>query len=277
VSTSTAGDDGFAPAAGPVADTVVRTPSDGLHTERLGIDVDGHLMTAFVARPAEADAGIPVVVVVSEAFGLHAHIEDIARRFARLGYLAIVPDLMGRYGDPSSYDDVDLLVTDLLQRIPDTQVLRDLDATIDWATAHGGDADRVGATGYCWGGRWVWLLAAHRPLAAAVAWYGILDGRASGAYPDETLFPQHPVDIADELQTPILGLYGGRDDAIPVETIEAMRSSLARRPSAVPPAEITVFDDAGHAFFADYRDTFVPDAAAQAWADAISWFRRHGV
>lgn len=271
-------DDHFAPAAGPLAhNTVVRTSPEGLHTERTTVPVDGFQLTAYVARPAGDGIDLPVIVVLSEAFGLHAHIEDIARRFARLGYLAVAPDLMMRQGDPQSYDDVDTLLVDLLRRIPDEQVLHDLDATIAWAVRHGGDPDRIAATGFCWGGRWTWLLAAHASIAAAVAWYGILDGRASGAYPDDTLFPRHPLDIANNLKTPVLGLYGGQDDAIPLDTINAMKTALAARSPEGPDTEVIVFPDAGHAFFADYRETFHQASAERAWPLALDWLRRHGV
>ena len=268
----------FAQAAGPFADaTVIRTPTDGLDVERVTYDAPDGPVTAYLARPTGARALLPVVVVVSEAFGLHAHIEDIARRFGHLGYLAIAPDLMSRHGDPAAFSDVDSLVTQLLQRIPDSEVMSDLDATVRHAVAVGGDPSRIGVTGYCWGGRWVWLYAANANLAAAVAWYGILDGRASGAYPDEALFPLHPLDVAGELRTPVLGLYGGLDDAIPTSTIEDMRRRLAKRATQAPDAEVKVYANAGHAFFADYRETYEPNSAGDAWQRAIDWFRLHGV
>lgn len=268
----------FAQAAGPFADaTVIRTPAEGLHTQRITYDAADGPVAAYLARP-DADSGrLPVVIVVSEAFGLHAHIEDIARRFARLGYLAVAPDLMSRHGDPAAYTDVDTLVTQLLQHIPDAEVLSDLDATVARAVAAGGDPHRIGITGYCWGGRWVWLYAAHAQLDAAIAWYGILDGGASGAYPDDDLFPRHPLDIADTLRTPVLGLYGGKDDAIPLPSIEQMRRRLAARTDQTPDAEVQVYPEAGHAFFADYRDTYAPAAAADAWQRATGWLRQHGV
>jgi len=266
----------FATAAGPFASaTVVRTSAGGLDTRRTTIPVGDFAMPVYVARPAQG-ADLPVILVLSEAFGLHAHIEDIARRFAHLGYLAVAPDLMKRQGDPQSFDTVDELVGGLLQRIPDAQVMGDLDAAVDWAVGNGGDASRVAATGFCWGGRWAWLYAAHARIAAAVAWYGILDGVQSGAYPDPELFPAHPIDVARSLRTPVLGIYGGQDDAIPLATVEAMRDALADGAADAPDARISVHGDAGHAFFADYRETYRRDSAQGAWREATTWLRDHG-
>jgi carboxymethylenebutenolidase len=269
----------YARAAGPVAErTVIRTGADGLDTEHLHVTAtDAFAVPVYVARPVGVTGLLPVIAVISEAFGLHAHIEDIARRFAHQGYLAIAPDLMKRQGDPQTYPDVDSLVTDLLQQIPDDQVMADLDDVVDWAIDNGGDAERVAATGFCWGGRWTWLFAAHRRLAAAVAWYGILDGRASGAYPNEDLFPRHPIDIAPALHTPTLGLYGAMDDAIPLGTVEAMKEALQQGDPSRSESQVVVYPDAGHAFFADYRETYVDAAARDAWSRALHWLREHGV
>lgn len=272
------GDEDFAIAAGPVAEnTVIRTGTEGLEEGRVTIPVGDFAMPAYVARPSGAAGDLPVVVVLSEAFGLHAHIADIARRFAKEGYLAVAPDLMIRQGDPQAYPEIDDLVTGLLQRIPDEQVMGDIDAAVAWAAAHGGDRDRIGVTGYCWGGRWTWLYAAHAEIAAAVAWYGILDGVASGAYPDRTLFPKHPIDVAKDVKGPVLGFHGGQDDAIPLDTVHRMQTELAARPAGAPDAEIVVYPEAGHAFFADYRETYHRPSAQDAWPRALGWLRVHGV
>jgi carboxymethylenebutenolidase len=264
-------------AAGPLAEsTVIHTSSDGLDAEYTTVPAQGYDMPAYVARPS-GGTHLPTVIVLPEAFGLHEHIADIARRFAHEGYLAIAPDLMRRHGDPESYPDVDSLVTQLLQRIPDEQVMLDIDATVAWARSQGGDPGRVGVTGFCWGGRWAWLYAARSEVGAAVAWYGILDGEGSGAYPDRTLFPQHPLDVAGQLRAPVLGLYGGQDDAIPLDTIERMQQHLADRSEADPDSEIVVFPSAGHAFFADYRETYHAPSAQEAWPRALAWLREHGV
>lgn len=266
----------FAPAAGPFAgDTVRRTGTAGLHAGLTTIPVGDLAMPAYVARP-ERGSDLPVVLVLPEAFGLHEHIADIARRFAHEGYLAIAPDLMVRQGDPQSYPDVDTLVTGLLQRIPDAQVMDDLDATVAWAVTHGGARDRVAVCGFCWGGRWTWLYAAHAQVTAAAAWYGILDGAASGAYPDAALFPAHPLDVVDRLTAPVLGLHGGQDEAIPLDTVERMRGLLAARPAGAPAAELLVFPGAGHAFHADYRESYSRPDAERGWERTLAWFAQHG-
>jgi len=268
----------YSPAAGEVATgTVVRTTTDGLETHRLTIPagVDEAALPAYVARPVGGTA-LPTVVVLPEIFGLHEHIADIARRFAHEGYLAVAIDPIARHGDPRSFASADEIVTGLLHTIPDAVVMRDIDRAVAWAGGHGGDPDRVAVTGFCWGGRWAWLYAAHQKVAAAVAWYGIIDGVASGAYPDPITFPRHPADLAEDLQTPILGLYGGQDPAIPLDTVIALKDRLAQRSEGVD-ADIAVFPDAGHAFFADYRDTYHPPSATKAWRLALEWLRRHGV
>lgn len=269
----------FNTAAGPLAQgTVVHTGTTGLRAAYTTVSAPGGFeMPAYVARPESGGTALPVVLVLPEAFGLHEHIADIARRFAHEGYLAVAPDLMARHGDPRAYGDVDTLVTDLLQKIPDRAVMDDIDAALDFAVAEGGDRERIGLSGFCWGGRWVWLYAARSQVAAGVAWYGILDGAASGAYPDRELFPLHPIDVAGGLSTPVLGLHGALDDAIPLETVERMAVALAQRPAGAVDARVSVFDDAGHAFFADYRETFDAAAAPIAWNQALAWLREHGV
>lgn len=275
--TDDATDDAFAGAAGPLAQsTVVRTDTAGLQVGRTTIPVGDFSMPAYVARP-EHGTDLPVLLVLPEAFGLHEHIADVARRFAKEGYLAIAPDLMIRQGDPKSFPDAESLVTGLLQHIPDEQVMRDLDAAVAWAATQGGDLSRLGVTGYCWGGRWAWLYAAHADITAGVAWYGILDGVGSGLYPSAELFPTHPLDVATELRGPVLGLYGGQDDAIPLDTVERMTAVLAARDADAPKAEVIVFPEAGHAFFADYRETYHRESAQQGWARALDWLRTHGV
>jgi len=264
------------PVSEEAAKTVVRTSPDGLSTARVAIPGRGHDVPAYVARPESAET-LPVVLVLSEAFGQHPYIEDITRRFAHAGYLAVAADLMAPQGDPDDFADVDRLVTELLQHVPDEQVMSDLDAVLDWATANGGDAARVGVNGFSWGGRWTWLYAAHRQVAAAVSWYGVLDDSASNLQPDRALFPKHPIDLAGELRTPVLGLYAGKDEVIPIATVEAMQSALAARPTQAPEVEFVVFPDAAHGFFADYRDEFSPADAPAAWARALDWLREHGV
>lgn len=264
----------YSTAAGPVARGAIRTTATGLETLRTNIPSRGFDMPVYGAWP-KGGSDLPVVLVISEAFGLHEHIEDITRRFAHQGYLAVAPDLMKRQGDPLAFDDVGALVRDLLIKIPDDQVVGDLDACLDWTASLGGDMDRIVATGFCWGGRWTWLYAVHRALAGAVVWYGIVDGRSSGPFPDNPkLFPTHPVDTAADLKTPVLGLYGGQDGAIPLATVDLMRARLAEGGEAARQSDIHVYPDAGHAFFADYRESYQPEAAQDGWRRCLAWFQQ---
>lgn len=260
---------GYAPAAGRGRAAAIRTTSAGLEAQRMSIPAGDREIPAYAAWPPGAPDR-PVVLVLSEAFGLHEHIADLVRRFAHEGYFAVAPDLMVRQGDPRAFADVDALVENLLLKIPDAQVMDDLDATVAWATARGAQTARLAVTGYCWGGRWTWLYAAHRPMAAGVAWYGIVDG--TGVFPDErALFPRHPLDLPPELRTPVLGLYGGQDEAIPTATVEEMRGRLGRGTAEAVASEIVIFPQAGHAFFADYRESYEPRAAREAWQRCLRW------
>jgi len=203
--------------------------------------------------------------VVQEIFGVHEHIRDICRRLAKLGYLAIAPELYFRQGDPTAYKDVPALIKDLVSKVPDAQVLADLDACAAWAAANGGDANKLAITGFCWGGRITWLYAAHNPkLKAAIAWYGRLVGEASANN------PQHPVDVAAQLKAPVLGLYGGADQGIPQDTVERMRSALK---AAKVKSEIVVYTDAPHAFNADYRASYRAMPAQAGWARMVDWLK----
>jgi len=259
---------GFAGCARPIASQVVATDSDGLEAGEVKILVPGGEIPAYRAMPATG-TGFPVVLVVQEIFGVHEHIQDVCRRFAKLGYLAIAPELFARQGDVSQLESIDE-IRQIVNRVPDEQVMADLDDTIAWAESTGkADIQRLGITGFCWGGRIVWLYAAHNPdLKAGVAWYGRLVG-------DKTeLTPQQPVDVAADLRAPVLGLYGGQDRNIPLETVEQMRAELAKGDSG---SEIVVYPDAPHGFHADYRDSYRPDAAQDAWQRLQDWFAAQGV
>lgn len=264
------------PASAAAAATVIQTGTAGLDTSRSTVPVAGFEVPVYVARPRSGE-DLPVVLVLSEAFGLHPYVEDVARRFAKEGYLALAPDLMARQGDPDDFAEVDRLVTDLLQHIPDVQVLADLDAVLAWATSHGGDPARVGVNGFSWGGRWTWLFAAHAEVAAAVSWYGVLDDTRSRLHPDRELFPSHPIDLAADLRTPVLGLYAERDAIVTSDTVAAMRAALERRPAGVPEVRLVVYPDAVHGFFADYRDDYHRRSAQDGWRRALAWLRAHGV
>ena len=260
---------GFAAAAQPVtAHSVIHTDTEGLATGMANLTVDGQEVPVYHARPAGQDK-LPVVIVVSEIFGLHEHIADVARRFAKQGYLALAPDLFVRQGDPSTIPDIPTLMAQIIRKVPDAQVLGDLDACVAWAGKNGGDVDRLGINGFCWGGRITWLYAAHNPrVTAAVAWYGkLVADRNAGQ-------PQHPVDVAPTLTVPVLGLYGARDTGIPLDTVEKMTAALGQGTSD---SAIVVYPDAGHAFHADYRPTYNAKDARDGFARALGWLREHGV
>lgn len=263
---------GFAAATLPItAQTEVRTDSAGLTVGEVMIPVGAFKLPAYRAQP-EGKSNLPVVLVVSEIFGVHEHIADVARRFARLGYLAIAPELFVRQGDPTSYGEVAKLMAEVVSQAPDAQVMGDLDACVAWARTQGGDTARLGITGFCWGGRITWLYAAHHPgLKAAVAWYGRLTSPAT------PLQPKRPVELAARLHAPVLGLYGGKDDGIPLESVEQMKAALAKGSAAARRSQFHVYPDAPHAFHADYRPTFRAAEAQDGWKRCIAWFQQHGV
>jgi len=260
---------GFAAAVSPVrADTVITTGTEGLTAGEVKIPVAGGEIPAYRAMPAKGGR-FPVVLVVQEIFGVHEHIRDVCRRFAKEGYLAVAPELYARQGDPSKYTDWKQLYSEIVLKVPDAQVMSDLDAAVAWAGKSGsGDVSRVGVTGFCWGGRIVWLYAAHSAtLKAGVAWYGRLAGETT------PLQPKYPLDVAAELKAPVLGLYGGRDQGIPLADVEKMRAALA---AAKSPSEIVVFPDADHGFNADYRPSYRAEDAKEGWRRCLAWFRKHG-
>jgi carboxymethylenebutenolidase len=263
-------------AAGPVQQrTVISTSAAGLTESDVQIPTKDRAIPGYFAHP-EGQPDSPLLLVLSEAFGIHEHIRDIVRRFAHEGYFTVAPDLMVRQGDPSSFSDVSSLVQKLLLRIPDEQVMDDLDSALTWSKERGADGEQVSVSGFCWGGRWTWLYAAHRKLDAAVAWYGILDGRQSNVFSDAlSCYPNHPIDLVDRLRTPVLGLYGGQDDAIPLATIRHMQAALKEGSDEARRSEIRIYPEAGHAFFADYRATYRETAAMDAWHRCVSWLRDH--
>ena len=258
---------GFAAATLPIAAATITTSSDGLVAGPVEIPVADGLIPAYRAMP-EGEGPFPVVLVVQEIFGVHEHIQDICRRFARLGYMAIAPEMFARQGNVSQLEDPQTIIREVVSRVPDTQVLSDLDATVIWARGAGGDTERLGITGFCWGGRIVWLYAAHSPqLKAGVAWYGRLVGDTT------PLQPQFPVDVASLIDVPVLGLYGGADTGIPVSTVEEMRAALGEASAS----EIIVYPDAPHAFYADYRPSYREETAQAAWQELLRWFEQNGV
>jgi len=262
---------GYAAATLPIAaQTVIVTSLDGLTAGRTSYPVAGFNVPAYYAAPA-GKTGLPVILVVQEIFGVHAYIEDVCRRFAKLGYLAIAPELYARQGDATGYTDIPKLMADIVSKVPDAQVLGDLDGALAWAAANGGDTARAGITGFCWGGRITWLYAARGPVKAGVAWYGRLVG-------DKTaLTPQQPVDIGASLRAPVLGLYGAEDSGIPLDTISKMKMALASGTAAAQASQFLVYQGAGHAFHADYRPSYRQAPAEEGWRRALEWFRTNGV
>lgn len=261
---------GFALAAHPIfAQQVITTDREGLIAGEVTIPVADGEIPAYRAMPATGQ-NFPVILVIQEIFGVHEHIQDVCRRFAKQGYLAIAPEMFARQGDVSQMEDIQEIISEVVSKVPDEQVMSDLDATVAWAqSSSNGNIDKLGITGFCWGGRIVWLYSAHNPqVTAGVAWYGRLVGEST------PLTPQHPIDIAEELTVPILGLYGGEDDLIPNDTVEQMRDRLS---SGNSKSEIILYPDTPHGFHADYRPTYRPEAAADAWNRLLTWFEQYGV
>ena len=262
----------FALAARPIqAQTMIVTPSDGLTAGVVSVKTkDGKEMNAYRAMPASG-TGFGTILVTQEIFGVHAHIADICRRFAKVGYYAIAPDLYFRQGDATKVEDVQTLIKDFVAKTPDDQVMGDFDSTAAFAKAEGkADLSKLGITGFCWGGRIVWLYDAHNPaIKAAVAWYGPLGSRSPA---------KNPPDIVKELHGPVLGLYGGADSGIPQDAVEKMREALkASGNPAAAKSEIHVYPDTPHAFNADYRPSYRKEAAEDGWKRCLAWFKANGV
>ena len=262
---------GYAAAVMPVmAQTAISTSAEGLKAGPIKYTVNGFEVPAYAAAPA-GKTGLPVILVIQEIFGVHEYIADTCRRFAQLGYLAIAPELYARQGDPRGYTDIPKLQADIVSKVPDAQVLADLDGALSYASANGGNVSKAGITGFCWGGRFVWLYAATGKVKAGVAWYGRLVGQPS------ELTPKHPVDVAASLQAPVLGLYGGKDQGIPLDTVDKMKAALANGTPAAKASSFVVYPEAGHAFHADYRPSYVKSAAEDGWQRATAWFKANGV
>jgi carboxymethylenebutenolidase len=261
---------GFALAVQPVcAQTMITTDTNGLLANEVKIPAAGGDIPGYAAMPASGGP-FPTVLVIQEIFGVHEHIKDICRRLAKLGYFAAAPALYAREGDVSGMSDIQEIVSKVVARVPDAQVASDLDATAAWAKGTGkADTAKLGVTGFCWGGRQVWLYAAHNPnLKAAVAWYGAVKR------PGTDLQPKNPLDLVSQLKAPVLGLYGGADPGIPVDTLEEMKAALK---AAHNPSEIVIYPDTPHGFNADYRPSYRPDQAKDGWNKMQAWFKQHGV
>lgn len=265
---------GFAAVAQPTFAQVIQTDFKGIQAGEETI-VDGATeLFAYVAKPANSQAKLPVVIIASEIFGVHEHIADIARRFAKLGYMAIAPEFFTRAGDPTSLGTMAEIMSQIVAKTPDRQVMADIGVALKWAGSHQGDLSRVGITGFCWGGRITWLACATLPqIRAGVAWYGRLVGEKSEN------FPAHPVDLAAQLKAPVLGLYGGKDTGISLETVEQMKKALAAAPDnkAAAASRFEIYPEAPHAFHADYRATYQAGPAKDGWEKCLQWFKQNGV
>ena len=262
---------GYAAAAMPIiAQTAIKTPVAGLVAGEVTIDVNGFKMPAYRSAPA-GKSDLPVVLVISEIFGVHEYIADVTHRLAQAGYMAIAPELFVRQGDPSEYGEMAKLQSEIIAKVPDAQVMSDLDATVAWASRNGGNAQKLAITGFCWGGRITWLYAAHQPqLKAGVAWYGRLVGNTTAQT------PAHPLALASQLKAPVLGLYGDADTSIPLDTVEKMKAALALGPGPAKSSEFVVYPEAPHAFHADYRPTYRKAAADDGWQRMLNWFKKQG-
>jgi len=261
---------GFALAVQPVGAQTITTDTTGIEAGEVKIPTPDGEMPAYRAAPAKGTS-FPVVLVVQEIFGVHEHIKDLCRRLAKEGYLAVAPELYARQGDVSKITDFKKIISDVVSKVPDKQVMADLDATVEWAKKSGkGDTSKLAITGFCWGGRIVWLYSAHNSnLKAGAAWYGRLVGEAG------PLHPKHPVDIAADVKAPVLGLYGEMDKGIPVESVEKMRAALKAGGNTT--AEIIVYPGTDHGFNADYRPTYHKANSEDAWKKMLAWFKKNGV
>lgn len=249
-------------------DSTIHTGTEGLRHGLAEVPVRDGMMSAYYAAPAKAEHP-PLILVIQEVFGLHEHIQDVCRRFAHEGYMALGLELYQRQGDASRYSDITELIRELVSKVSDEQVLSDLDSGVEWAAAQGADVTRLGVTGFCWGGRLTWMYAAHNPQCkAGVAWYGKL---VTGHSP---LQNEHPVDVVGRLHAPVLGLYGGEDASIPQEDVRRMQAALQQGSDPARASRIDVYPESGHAFYADYRPSYNAADARDAWEKATSWFSR---
>ena len=265
---------GYAAVTMPVmAQTAIKTSANGLATGETTYEVNGFKVPLFYAAPA-GKKNLPVVLVIQEIFGVHEYIADTCRRFAQAGYLAIAPELFARQGDPTQYGEMAKLMAEVVSKVPDAQVMTDLDGAVKWAGSQGGDLNKVAITGFCWGGRITWLYAQQSAnVKAGVAWYGRLVGAPSA------LTPKHPLDLAADMKAPVLGLYGGQDGGIPLTTVNQMKDALgaASGNRNAQASQFVVYPDAPHAFHADYRPSYRKEPAEDGFKRALEWFKTHGV
>jgi carboxymethylenebutenolidase len=260
---------GYAVAAAPVLADAIQTDRIGLRDGTVSIPTKDGSVPAYYARP-EGTGKYPVVLVIHEIFGVHEHIQDVCRRYAKAGYLAIAPELFVRQGDVRQYKAIPDLLQNIVLKAPDAQVNGDLDSTLAYARQHlSGDPKRAGAVGFCWGGRAVWEYAYHNPsLTAGLAYYGRVEGMKAD------IRPLDPIDIGDKIKVPVLGLYAEMDNGISLESVAKMQAALNESGSG---SKIVVFPGVGHAFNADYRTSYNREAAEKAWTLGLAWFKQHGL
>jgi carboxymethylenebutenolidase len=261
---------GFALAVQPIqAQSTITTDTNGLVAGEVKIPVKDGEIPAYRAAPAKGK-NFPTALVVQEIFGVHEHIKDICRRFAKAGYLAVAPELYARQGDVSKLQ-MNEIISKVVSKVPDEQVMSDLDAAVAWAKKNNGNTAKLGITGFCWGGRIVWLYAAHNPnLKAGVAWYGRLVPPATVS----PLQPKAPIELVAQFKAPVLGLYAGKDQGIPIDTVDQMKKALA---DAKKPSEIVLYPNAQHGFHADYRPSYNKEDAQDGWKRLLEWFKKNGV
>jgi len=263
----------FALAVQPIAaQTQIKTDANGLIAGEVKIPVAGGEIPAYRAMPDMKNKKFPVVLVVHEIFGVHEWIQDVARRFAKLGYMAIAPSLYARQGDVTQMKDIQEIIGKVVSKTPDAQVMTDLDSTVAYAKKNNGNTKKLSVTGFCWGGRITWLYAAHnKNVDAGAAWYGGLV--ASASRPKNPLQPTMPLDVAKDLRVPVLGLYGGLDTGIPLDSVQQMQEELKKGKSK---SEIIVYPNAKHGFHADYRDSYNKESSDEAWKKLQEWFKKNG-
>ncbi len=265
---------GLVSASDPILATTIKTDFVGIKAGEQMIPVGNFQMPAYVSRPKKVKSALPIIIVVCEIFGVHEYIADVTRRFAKLGYLAIAPEFFARAGDPNMYGTIAEILTNIVAKTPDSQVLNDLQAALVWAGNNGGNLQKVGVTGFCWGGRITWLSATLPQVRAGVAWYGRVIGEKTEGN------PSNPIDIVDELKAPVLGLYGGSDPGISLESLNQMREALALAAPKNPAAkacQFVIYPDAPHAFHADYRASYREGPAKDGWEKCIAWLMKNGV
>jgi carboxymethylenebutenolidase len=263
---------GYTAAAGDImAQTAIKTSSDGLKVGEITVEVNGFKVPAYTAAPA-GKSNLPIVLVIQEIFGVHEYIADTARRFAKMGYLAIAPELYARQGDPTKYNVMADLIKEVVSKVPDEQVMADLDGMVKWAGDNGGDISKLAITGFCWGGRITWMYAAYsKNVKAGVAWYGRLEGAPN------PMSPTNPIDLVANINGPVLGLYGSADTGIPVASVDKMKAALKDGSAAAKKSEFMVYEGAPHAFHADYRPSYRKEPAEDGFKRAVDWFKANGV